>query len=101
MNINFFNQKILSKIESLGDLYKADVSKSLEILEKFGHSIELPHSRSLGKGLFELRCLATGIRLFYIFNNDQAVILHFIIKKQNQIPKKDLELTRTRQKMVI
>lgn len=99
MNIKFFNQNILNFIDSFNDYYKSDITKSLEALESFGHKIDLPYSKSLGRGLFELRCVSSGIRLFYIFKNNEAVVLHIIIKKQNKIPKKDLDLAKKRQKI--
>ena len=78
----------------------SDVSKSLDTLEAFGHMIELPHSKSLGQGLFELRCLSSGIRLFYAFKDNGAVILHIILKKQSRIPKRDLDLARKRKNLL-
>mgnify|MGYP000904663458 CR=1 FL=1 len=99
MDIKFFNKNILDFIESLDYFYKADITKSLEFLESFGHKIDLPYSKSLGRGLFELRCVSSGARLFYVFKNNEAVVLHIIIKKQKRIPKKDLDLVKKRQKM--
>lgn len=99
MNIKFFNKNILDFIDSLDYFYKSDITKSLEALEYFGHKIDLPFSKSLGQGLFELRCVSSGIRLFYIFQNNEVIVLHIIIKKQNKIPKKDLELARKRQNL--
>lgn len=99
MEIVYYNEKIVRFIESLGEDYKSDVAKSLQTLKNFGHEIELSHSKSLGGGLFELRCLRSGARLFYIFKNNEAFILHVIIKKQSQIPKRDLDLAKKRQKM--
>ena len=31
------------------------VSKEIKLLEVYGNNLKLPHSKSLGKGLFELR----------------------------------------------
>jgi len=100
MKVVFYNKSISSYINSLGKDHKADIVKAIDLLEIFGHRIELPHSKSLGKGLFELRCLRTGTRLFYCFDGAKAVILHIIIKKQSKIPQKDLFLARKRQQQV-
>ena len=100
MEIKFYNKSVKELIESFGKNYKSDIIKALEILGLYGHTIEFPHSKSIGKGLFELRCLNTGARLFYCFDNNNALILHVIIKKQSKIPLKDLELARRRQKQV-
>ncbi|MBI1884641.1 MAG: type II toxin-antitoxin system RelE/ParE family toxin [Chlamydiae bacterium] len=59
-----------------------------------GNEIGLPHSKSLCRGLFELRCLGTGVRIFYAFSKQKAVVLHLVLKKQAKISKMDLELAR-------
>jgi phage-related protein len=97
MDISFYNKKLLNYSESFEENYVSDISQALDLLEAMGNKIELPHSKSLGKGLFELRCLGTGIRIIYMFYNQEVVILHIIVKKQDKIPKKDLDLAKWRQ----
>jgi phage-related protein len=97
MIISFYNEKLLKYIKSFEEIYKSDIFQSLDLLREMGNKIELPHSKSLGKGLFELRCLGTGVRILYTFSKQEAVVLHVIIKKQNKIPKQDLDLARKRQ----
>lgn len=63
----------------------------------------MPHTRSLGGGLLELRVKAQeGIaRAFYCtVVNNKIMVLHVIIKKTQKTPQKDLELARTRLKEV-
>ena len=43
------------------------LAKELSILEKLGNGLKLPHSRSLGKGLFELRERQFGYRYIIAF----------------------------------
>jgi hypothetical protein len=35
----------------------------VKLLEALGYKLRLPHSRSLGNGLYELRDVGTGVRL--------------------------------------
>lgn len=85
-------------IESLEDITIAKVLRTIDLLEKFGHALGLPHSKPLGKGLFELRVRGKqDIRIFYAFHGAEAVLLHGFIKKSSQTPRK--ELTAARQKM--
>jgi phage-related protein len=97
MDVHYFNQNIINFIESLGDGRSSDVYKTVNILRDFGYEIELPHSRSLGQGLFELRSMNSEVRLLYIFYQNDALILNAFVKKQNKIPKKELDLARKRQ----
>jgi len=40
------------------------VSKELRLLELSGNQLRLPHSKSLGKGIFELRERSYGYRIY-------------------------------------
>lgn len=100
MDISFFNKKILAEVNSFEEPFASDITKALEVLAISGDEIGLPHSKSLGRGLFELRCLGTGVRIFYAFSEHKAVVLHIVIKKQAKISKRDLELSRKRQKQL-
>jgi phage-related protein len=63
----------------------------------------MPHSRSLGQGLFELRCKGKeGIgRAFYCtMVGREIVVLHSFIKKTQDTPDKELALARKRLKEV-
>ena len=67
----------------------------IERLENEGHTLSLPTSKSLGQGLFELRLLSTiQIRLFYCFHANSAYILHGIVKKDQKIPKREIDHAR-------
>jgi phage-related protein len=68
---------------------------------EYGPSLRLPHSRSLGEGLFELRPRGhTAIgRAFYCFMIGKRVtVLHAFIKKTQQTPDRELRLARKRLK---
>ena len=63
----------------------------------------MPHSRALGKGLFELRCKGSeGIgRAFYCtMVNHKIVVLHSFIKKTQETPERELTIARKRLKEV-
>ncbi len=46
------------------------VAEELSKLEELGNELKLPHSRALGKGLFELRERQFGYRLYYCFKGN-------------------------------
>lgn len=53
--IEYFNPRILANIEAWPEDILADYAKLVELLFEHGPSLRMPHSRSLGDGLFELR----------------------------------------------
>lgn len=59
----------------------------VKLLEARGHELRLPHSRLLGNGLYELRDVGTGVRLFYVLlPANRAALLDGMTKKRDDIP---------------
>lgn len=65
------------------DQFKA-VAKELTLLEICGNDLKLPHSKALGKGLFELREQRYGYRIYYGFYGDKIIILLHAGNKSRQ-----------------
>ncbi len=70
------------------------VAKELKLLEICGNKLKLPHSRSLGKGLFELRERRYGYRIYYTFFREKTIILLEAGDKSTQ--KNDIKKARVR-----
>lgn len=70
------------------------VAKELRILEKIGNDLKLPHSRSLGSGLFELRERRFGYRIYYCFYEEKLIILLAAGDKKSQ--ENDIKTARER-----
>lgn len=88
-------------IEDLPTPLSARTKKTLDLLETFGHTLRMPYSRSVARGLFELRVLgAVHVRLLYCFHKNQAVIVHALIKKRSALSTKDIAYARAVQKEV-
>lgn len=68
------------------------LAKELRLLELSGNQLKLPHSRTLGAGLFELRERTFGLRLYYTFNGQQLIILLHAGDKKSQA--KDIKKAR-------
>ena len=84
-------------IRSLDPPTIAKVLRTLDLLEKHGSDLGMPHSKSLGKGLFELRVRGTmEIRIFYAFAKNDIYLLHAFQKKSQQTPVKEIDLARAR-----
>ena len=64
------------------------------MLEELGNELKLPHSRALGKGLFELRERQFGYRVYYCFKGNQLIILLTAGDKKTQ--EKDIKIAYKR-----
>ena len=91
MEALIFDNKLERFIESLEKITIAKVLRTIDLLEKFGHQLEMPHSKIIGTGMLELRIRGMQeVRIFYTFHNGAAVLLHGYIKKTDRIPVKEL-----------
>lgn len=86
--------------ESDADIANRIISYA-DILEEYAYSLEMPISKALGRGLFELRIIGSiHVRIFYCFHKDKVYLMHAVVKKRNTIPKRDIDLVRKLQKQV-
>jgi phage-related protein len=101
--ISYFHPRVKAEIENWPVGILADYARLVELLAEFGPNLRLPHSRTLGSGLFELRLKGKeGIgRAFYCFLIEQRiVILHAFVKKTKSTPEQELKTARKRMKEV-
>ena len=102
-SIEYFNERVLTEIEKWPDGILADYARLVELLMEFGPNLKMPHSKALGKGLFELRPKGReGIgRTFYCYLVGQRIIiLHAFIKKTQETPENEMKVARKRVKEV-
>ena len=102
MEIIYWNKKVERFINDLDDLTSSRVAKSINLLEEHGHLLDMPDSKSLGKGLFELRTQGkVKVRITYIFHDNKAYIIHGFVKKAWKISVKDINYARRIRKEII
>ena len=88
-------------IKSLDEHTSIRVGRTISLLESTGHLLDMPDSKSLGKGLFELRTHGKKqIRILYMFKDNKAYILHGFIKKTWKISRNDIKYARLMQREV-
>ena len=93
MKIEIFNDSVEKFIRSLEKDTIARVIHTIELLEKFGNKLGLPHSKMVSRGIFELRIHSSqNVRIFYAFSKNKAILLHGFIKKTSKIPKKEISI---------
>jgi len=102
MKILFYSEEIERFINELGKQTIAKVLGTLDLLEKFGSDLKMPHSKKITGGLFELRIRGVqGVRFLYSFQKEKIIIvLSGFVKKTNKIPQKELSKAKNRKKKI-
>jgi len=102
MEVVYWNEKIEKFINDLDRITTSRVRNSIYLLEEHGHLLDMPDSKSLGKGMFELRTQGKmKVRILYIFYKNKAYLVHGFVKKSSKISTKDIIYARRIQKEVI
>lgn len=91
MDVKLFDDAIEVFIKELEKQTIAKVLRTIDLLERFGQQLGMPHSKKISSGLFELRIRGQQeVRLLYTFYKNSAIILHGFVKKSQKIPRKEL-----------
>jgi len=101
--ITYFNDTVQSDILNLPASLLARYFKTTDRMLVHGSNLGVPHTKSLGGGLFELRLKGKdGIaRVFYCTQvRQEIVILYSYVKKSQKIPKHILQIAQTRLKEI-
>ena len=102
MEVIYWNAKVEQFIKSLNNKTSMRVDRTVGVLERIGHLIEMPDSKSLGRGLFELRIHGKRqVRIIYLFKRNKAYILYGFVKKTGAISRRDMDYARRIQKEVM
>jgi len=74
-----WNIRYLESVEkwlnALPTSHLKSLAKELRLLELCGNELRLPHSKALGSGLFELRERQFGLRAYYTYIENCAVLI--------------------------
>jgi len=101
--IEYYNNSVVKDVQRLEKSIKANFFAIMDIMLQEGPDLGLPHTKAMGKGLFEIRAkgqagIARGF--FCIISHNTIVVLHVFTKKTEKTPKKELELAQKRMKEV-
>lgn len=102
-SIQYYNARVQQDIDDWPVGIYADFLRLIQLMERHGADLRMPHSRAMGRGLFELRCKgAEGIaRAFYCtMVGREIIILHGFVKKTQDTPERELATARKRLKEV-
>ena len=101
--ITYFNDRIRRIVWQLPAGILADYLRLTDAMALYGADLRMPHSKSMGSGLFELRPKGPeGIaRVFYCLQMGKTiVVLHSFIKKTQETPPKEIRLAKQRAREV-
>jgi len=101
--IEYFSSEVEKKVLSLPNGLLARYLRLTDLMLEFGSNLGMPHTRSIGDGLFELRVKGKeGIaRVFFCtIVNRRIIILHVFIKKTNKTPKKEIKIAINRMRRI-
>lgn len=89
-------------IKSLSPATTAKLIHSIDLLEKYGPILRLPHSKKIRSNLYELRIRGKEeVRIFYTIAKRKIYLLHAIKKKRQKIPKREISIALERLKKLI
>lgn len=92
MRIETLDKSIDAFLLALEKPTQAKAIRALDLLEEFGYRLGMPHSKKVGKELFELRIRGKQeVRIFYAFRKNNIILLHGFIKKSQKIPVKEFQ----------
>lgn len=89
-------------LKALPETDRRIVGFDIAVVE-FGWPVGMPLCRSLGGGLWEVRCNLTHgriARVIFCATQGQMVLLHAFVKKTQKTPPTDLDIARKRQKEI-
>lgn len=93
----YIHPKVEDFVSDLSRETKAKTLRTIDLLEEFGHTLDMPHSKKVEDKLFELRVRGKReVRIFYAFKNRSAVLLHGFIKKSEKLPRREIETAKLR-----
>ena len=99
MEVRIFGVSLEKFIENLQKPTIAKVLRTIDLLEKFGQKLGLPHTKKISARLFELRIPGKQeVRIFYSFHKSQIFLLHGFIKKSQKIPQRKIKIAAQRLK---
>jgi phage-related protein len=86
-------------LSSLDIKMRAKMVGLLDLLEEKGNQLREPYSKSVGDGIFELRCkVGSNITrtLYFFYYGGKIVLTNGFVKKTDKIPSEEIKLAKER-----
>jgi phage-related protein len=93
VNVVNIDNSIEEFLQSLDMSTRSKISKNIDLLEAYGNTLRMPHSKKIMPRLYELRIPGENkVRIFYTFHNNTAVLLHGFVKKSDKLPSREVDI---------
>lgn len=102
-SIGYYSTAVQEQLLAMPAGFLARYLRYAERMVQFGPDLGMPHTRAMGRGLFELRLKAAeGIaRVMYCTVIDRRIVmLHVFAKKTDKTPRRELVLALKRMKEI-
>ena len=103
-SIHYYSAAVQAEILAMPAGFVARYFRYTDRMAQFGPDLGMPHTRAMGRGLFELRIQATeGIARVFCCTvvGHRIVVLHQFTKKSEKTPPRELEIAMRRMREVI
>jgi phage-related protein len=101
--IGYYAEELQRQITKFPDGIQARYIHLTERMRAFGPDLGMPHTRAMGKGLFELRMKSKegiGRVLYCTLPGRRIFMLHAFVKKTAKTPARELTIARRRLKEI-
>lgn len=87
-------------VKSLDEPTIAKIIHTIDLLEKYGPFLGMPHAKKLTSELYELRIRGKQeVRIIYSFVNEKIFLLHAFKKQTQKTPRREIEKSLSRLKI--
>lgn len=97
--IEYYSEKVRLSIDGWPVGIRAFYARVTDRMSQVGPNLGMPFTKSMGKGLFEIRAIGKegiGRAFFCTVSGKTIIILHEFIKKSEKTPKIKLDIARKR-----
>lgn len=102
--VEVLNENVEAELLSLPKEMRARFLRISELLQAFGpQNVTMPHVRSLGEKLWEMRLNGEdgiGRAIYTAASGQRLVVLHAFVKKTQKTPPRAIELARARMRTI-
>jgi len=91
------HQSVEKFIKNFDPESASEILRVVGLLERYGHSLSMPHTKPIGNGLWELRIVSKRpLRVLYGFCGREAVLVNALKKQKMSLLSRDVKIAKKR-----
>lgn len=96
MNV-VYHDEVKAFIKILEKQTQSKILRGIELIEKYGPRVGMPHVKKITATLYELRTRGQQeVRILYSIRHGTAILLHGFVKKTQKTPQREIETAEKR-----